>query len=66
VLNQTVVLFDNDAAARVSFNEAVKMALPINMRVLLLPKHSAGGSMQFDVRRRLSTPRPEIGGALPK
>src|ERR1700678_1687789 len=42
VLNQTVVLFDNDAAARVSFNEAAKMALPINMRVLLLPNHPSG------------------------
>jgi hypothetical protein len=42
VLNQTVVLFDNDAAGLASFNEAAGMALPTNVRVLRLPDLPAG------------------------
>ena len=37
VLNQTVILFDNDAAGLSSFNETAEMALPTNIRVLRLP-----------------------------
>jgi HEPN/Toprim N-terminal domain 1 len=37
VLNQTVVLFDNDAAGMTSFAKAEQMALPSNVRALKLP-----------------------------